>query len=120
MPHVPSGGLGGPVPPVAKDGGFGSPRGSARNAVNNQRGRRCLCISRGPFILNVRLEPLELNALNLLELVGDTTQFEQIAVTKVTRNLEVRFATAARSASGEEPSRGGPVWNWRDALGRPG
>jgi hypothetical protein len=89
IPHVP-GGFGGPVPPVAKGAGFDSRKGTTRCALNSNRSKRRVVISRPPLILNVRLQPLEPDALNLLELADKATQFDSIAVTKVTRNLEVR------------------------------
>jgi hypothetical protein len=108
IPQVPSG-SGGPVPPVAKGAGFGSRQGTTGGALNSNRSKRRVVISRPPLILNVRLQPLEPDALNLLELADKATQFDSIAVTKVTRNLEVRPWPSA-SAHDESPGmpRGTP------------
>jgi hypothetical protein len=96
MPHLPLSHLKPPpVPPVAEGGGSGFSGGTARGALNSQCRRR-LCISRAPLILNARLLTLELNALNLVELVGDTTQFESIAVTKVTEGPRSETGTSPR------------------------
>lgn len=117
IPHVP-GGFGGPVPPVAKGAGFDSRKGTTRGALNSNRSKRRVVISRPPLILNVRLQPLEPDALNLLELADKATQFDSIAVTKVTRNLEVRpclrrprttnrpGCPVGRPGAGEQPGNG--------------